>query len=97
MGRWVRPYFSVRLTTQCSTLTASWYEVVVNVLVFLGFRNWGAGEPNGVDDKEACAELGWRTMPNIWNDAFCAVQRFWICEKVAGMEPLEGDLYPDGL
>ncbi|XP_056441865.1 macrophage mannose receptor 1-like isoform X2 [Gadus chalcogrammus] len=61
----------------------------------LTFRNWGAGEPNGVDGVEECAELRWRTPPNLWNDALCSTTNFWICEKVAGMEPQEGDLYPD--
>ena len=85
------------MTYERSTLIASWYEVVVNILVFLGFRNWGADEPNGVDGVEECAELRWRTPPNLWNDALCSTTNFWICEKVAGMEPQEGDLYPDGL
>ncbi|XP_059903139.1 macrophage mannose receptor 1-like isoform X2 [Gadus macrocephalus] len=61
----------------------------------LTFRNWGADEPNGVDGVEECAELRWRTPPNLWNDALCKRTNFWICEKVAGMEPQEGDLYPD--
>ncbi|CAL8332849.1 unnamed protein product [Lota lota] len=59
------------------------------------FRNWGRGEPNGVSKKEECAEQRGRTLPNIWNDDFCNRQFFWICEKAAGMELLEGDLRPD--
>jgi hypothetical protein len=71
--------------------------VVVNVLVFLGFRNWGKDEPDGGDKIEECAEQHGRELPQIWNDDFCNRPNFWICEKAAGMEPLEGDLYPDGL
>ena len=70
---------------------------MVNVLVPLGFRSWRADEPNGFDDREGCAELkSEKTGPNAWNDVFCNRKKSWICEKAAGMEPLGGDLFPDG-
>ncbi|XP_056441866.1 C-type mannose receptor 2-like [Gadus chalcogrammus] len=61
----------------------------------LNFRNWGKDEPDGGDKIEECAEQHGRELPKIWNDDFCNRPNFWICEKAAGTEPLEGDLYPD--
>ncbi|ETE59520.1 Macrophage mannose receptor 1, partial [Ophiophagus hannah] len=53
-------------------------------ICFLGYVNWGYGEPNNYNGMEHCGEINPESM--YWNDVHCEEIYFWICQITKGVQ-----------
>ena len=99
VGGWYQHDFSVRLVTLFSSISsqgvAEWHHLntVLHFLFSLLFSSWGRGEPDDYGGGEDCVI----SRGDGWNDAPCAAQHPWICEKVLVLDHLEAELNKEGL
>lgn len=65
-------------------MNSSWSFTIKNVFFFFfySFSYWSLGEPNNYEGRqEDCVELLNRVDKKGWNDLFCEIRNFYMCEK----------------